>query len=345
MNGIISKTTISAIPSVEHSSGALHATPLVTVLMLAYNHESTIVQAIESIVEQSCKFSFELLIGEDCSTDKTLEICKQYQEKYSQIIRLITSDKNVGMHKNFARLWHRARGKFIAMCEGDDFWIDEKKLDRQVAWMKAHPGYAMCGTYTEIIEKKSKNKWQKCGQIRPAKEKSRYTVADLIPSYSFHFSSILLKKEGIFFPAWFWDVYCVDRPLYLLCAEQGGVGVIPEVMSVYRLHQGGVWSPSAYREKAAKGITLFQHIDAYFEYKYSKLIQKTLGEIMWFYMAESLEQNSRKEAFALLKMSLQYQWPRFSARRVKDIGVVLFRLGLPDLYKRIAGRPGNSCEG
>ena len=98
--------------------------PLVSVLMLAYNHSEFIKQAIASIINQETNgFTFEIIIGEDNSTDDTLDICKELQQKYPYLIRLIVSDGNVGMHRNFARLWIRAKGKYIAFCEGDDYWI------------------------------------------------------------------------------------------------------------------------------------------------------------------------------------------------------------------------------
>ena len=324
----------AAIPCHEYSGDRQHKKPLVSILMLAYKHEDFICQAIESIVSQQCNFVIELLIGEDCSKDQTRSICLSYVDKFPDVIRLYTAEVNVGMHRNFARIWYRARGKFLAMCEGDDFWCDEKKLQKQVDWMQKHPDAAMCGTFTRKIEQDDNQDWVESGLVRPAEIKKNYTLRDLIPGYTFHFSSILLRKQGIRFPSWFWDVYCVDRPLYLLCAEQGQVGCLPEVTSVYRLHQGGIWSPQHVQDKATQGIDLFEHVNEYFHHQYNSLIRRTLGEILWYYMSEALEQNDKATAKELLGKSLRYQLPRFSIRRLRSAVGCVARLYVPALFRR-----------
>jgi len=113
--------------------------PLVSVCMITYNHEIYIREAIEGVVGQQTDFSFELIIGEDCSTDRTREICLEYQKKYPAIVRVLISDTNVGMCDNHRRALDACRGKYIAFCEGDDFWHHPLKLAKQVEYMEAHP--------------------------------------------------------------------------------------------------------------------------------------------------------------------------------------------------------------
>lgn len=327
---------IKSIPAnfgVDRQEHSVTGCPLVSILMLAYNHENFISQAIESILAQQCAFPFELVIGEDCSSDATAQICRSYQNKYPDIICLVISERNCGMHQNFSRLRHRARGKYIAMCEGDDFWCDEHKLARQVDWMQQHPECSMVGAFTEVVEQNADGVWQSAGIIRPAVSKERYTIEDLIAGYSFHFSSILLRRKNIRFPDWFQQVYCVDRPLYLLSAEQGPVGCIPEVTSVYRLHRGGLWSPQDLLTKAEQGIELFDYINAYFQGRYKRIIRKTLGEITWYYMSEALWGDDLISARKLFIMSLRRQCPPGSLRRYSAICKVGIRLYLPRLYR------------
>lgn len=107
-------------------------TPLVSVCMTTYNHEKYISQAIESVLCQRTTFSFEVVIGEDCSTDNTLAICRQYEAQHPDIVRLITSEHNIGMHSNYRRTIEACSGKYIAMCDGDDWFSDENKLQMQV---------------------------------------------------------------------------------------------------------------------------------------------------------------------------------------------------------------------
>ncbi len=112
--------------------------PLVSVKMITYNHAPFIARAIEGVMQQKTDFSFELLIGEDCSTDGTREVVFEYQKKYPDVIRVITSDKNVGMKQNGLRVLKACRGKYIAYCEGDDYWHHPLKLQKQVDYLEGH---------------------------------------------------------------------------------------------------------------------------------------------------------------------------------------------------------------
>jgi len=135
-----SRYNIDAIPCKEISdSTVLPKTPLVSVKMLTYNHEPYIAQAIGGVLIQETDFPIELVIGEDCSTDGTRKIVFDYQKKHPDIIRVITSDHNVGMHKNSKRVTKACRGKYIAFCEGDDYWHHPKKLQMQVDYLESYP--------------------------------------------------------------------------------------------------------------------------------------------------------------------------------------------------------------
>jgi glycosyltransferase involved in cell wall biosynthesis len=117
----------------------LAANPRVSVLMITYNHAEYLAQAIEGVVSQLCDFPFELIIGEDASIDRTREIALAYQARYPQVIRVVYSMANVGMHANAGRIFERARGEFLAFCEGDDYWCAPDKLARQVELIRDHP--------------------------------------------------------------------------------------------------------------------------------------------------------------------------------------------------------------
>lgn len=135
LNGLV-------IPSIEYGDpGVLAKEPFVSVCMITYNHEDYIGQSIEHVVKQEMSFPIELIIGEDCSTDRTREIVFEYQRKYPDLIRVITSENNVGMRKNGLRSYEAARGKYIAFCEGDDYWHDSRKLQIQVDFLESNPDY------------------------------------------------------------------------------------------------------------------------------------------------------------------------------------------------------------
>jgi len=119
------------------------ATPLVSVKMITYNHKSYIRQAIECVLAQKTNFTFELVIGEDYSTDGTREIVFDYAKRYPDIIRVITSEQNVGMKQNGKRTADACRGKYIAYCEGDDYWHNPQKLQKQVDFLEKNSNYEM----------------------------------------------------------------------------------------------------------------------------------------------------------------------------------------------------------
>ena len=125
---------------------------MVSVDMPTYNHADYIVQAIESVLMQKVNFRYELVIGDDASTDGTQEVVIEYAKKYPDIIVPLCHKKNVGIIKNSISIKKRLRGKYIAILEGDDFWIDENKLQKQVDFMEKHPEYSLCFTSTNIIK-------------------------------------------------------------------------------------------------------------------------------------------------------------------------------------------------
>ena len=112
--------------------------PLISVGMITFNHAPYIARAIEGVVKQSTGVSFELVIGEDCSTDGTRDLVIEYQKKYRDIIRVVTSETNVGMRNNAMRTIMACRGKYIAFCEGDDYWHRSDKLQKQIAYLETH---------------------------------------------------------------------------------------------------------------------------------------------------------------------------------------------------------------
>jgi glycosyltransferase involved in cell wall biosynthesis len=118
-------------------------TPLLSIVTITYNHEPFIAKTIEGVLMQQVNFPIELIIAEDCSTDGTRAICQQYAEQYPALIRLITSESNVGAIANERRAMLAARGKYIAFCEGDDYWTDPLKLQKQVDFLESHLDYSV----------------------------------------------------------------------------------------------------------------------------------------------------------------------------------------------------------
>jgi glycosyltransferase involved in cell wall biosynthesis len=132
--------------------------PLVSVMITTYNHALFIEEAIEGVFRQETDFAFEVVIGEDCSTDGTRDIVLELQRKHPDLIRVITSEKNVGSAQNCYRSMKACRGKYVAFCEGDDYWHDPHKLQKQVEFLEGHPGYGMVHSDYDLYENRTKRR-------------------------------------------------------------------------------------------------------------------------------------------------------------------------------------------
>lgn len=112
--------------------------PLISIGIVSYNQESTIIECVESILQQETKYPYEIVISDDCSTDNTQEVIKELQKKYITKIKVLISNKNEGIGKNYKKLFHALSGKYIMICEGDDYWINPLKIEHQINYMENH---------------------------------------------------------------------------------------------------------------------------------------------------------------------------------------------------------------
>ena len=231
------------IPCQEISDQAvLSKNPLVSVKMITYNHEPYIAQAIEGVLMQETDFPIELIIGEDCSTDRTRGIVLDYQKKYPDIIRVITSQKNVRMQKNGLRTQKACRGKYIAYCEGDDYWHYPLKLQKQVNFLESNKKYSVCFHYVDVIDNKGK-----LIRKHDTLTKNIYEQKDIFVSNKreTRTCSMVCRKDCLPdpMPDFLMKVSAGDKFYKMLLLEDGYKGyVIKESMAFYRKHEGGVWS-------------------------------------------------------------------------------------------------------
>lgn len=174
------KTDVADVPCIETSDESqLCQNPVVSVCMLAYNHASYIRSAIEGVMKQQANFDYELIIGEDASTDSTRDICFEYQKRFPDKIRVLWSDRNVNDGDgNSTRVLSRCRGEFIAFCEGDDWWSDPLKLQKQVDIFKGNSNVAICFSNVRILNEAT-------GWIRSWNDGSDGFMPGLIPSQVF----------------------------------------------------------------------------------------------------------------------------------------------------------------
>lgn len=215
---------------------------LVSVNCITYNHEKYIGDAIEGFLMQKTNFDFEILIGEDCSTDNTKTICENYAKKAKGKIRLITSDSNVGARKNSERLLEHSRGKYIALCEGDDFWTDPYKLQKQVDYMESHPDCTLCFHAAKVVNENGK----KTGGLFRSYNVNSISITEEIITGGGEFcptASLFFPKKYIENPPdFFQKAHIGDYPLQMLLASYGYAYYIDEIMSAYRIGVSGSWT-------------------------------------------------------------------------------------------------------
>lgn len=224
---------------------------LVSIICITYNHEDYISTAIEGFLMQRTNFEFEILIGDDYSKDNTQQIIKSYINRFPDKIKLITSGKNIGARNNLKRTWEEAKGKYIAICEGDDYWTDEYKLQKQIDYMEANLECSLCCHNVEIYNETLK---KKVGIFKECIDKKFFVKDVIINGGGFLPSASLVYRKEIIdnLPEWYMNVSVGDYPLQMIASTYGYVYFMKDIMAVYRLNVPGSWTNSNYYSKKSK---------------------------------------------------------------------------------------------
>lgn len=235
----------------------------VSAIVISYNQEKYIAECLDGIFKQTGDFTVELVIGDDCSTDGTFEIIKNYVDKHSNNdveVKLLVTEKNIGMTKNLQRCLRACTGDFIAVCEGDDYWTDPLKLQKQVSFLAAHPECSICFHKINIY-------FQNTGEFLVFEPNKKlvgnvFITRDLLHEYFIGnlsccmYDAKYLKQvsDDLF------DLFIGDWMLNIYYSRFGKIGYLEEVMSVYRKHDGGAWGNEVSHKQARR---LHGHINAY----------------------------------------------------------------------------------
>lgn len=243
----------------------------VSVLMITYNQERYIAQAIESALKQETSFDYEIVIGEDHSTDGTREIVAELARNHPGKIKTLLAPSNQGGHRNFCETWKACRGQYIAILEGDDFWTSAAKLQRQADFLDQHPECSLCFHRVTVLHPDgSRSEF-------PEAAKERSNIEDILMGNFISTPSTMVRnglvKEP---PAWIQQLRMADWPMWVLHAVHGQLGYIDEVMAAYRMHSGGVWSLVPYAQRLVNGIPFYRNMDAALNFRYHGLISERL---------------------------------------------------------------------
>lgn len=224
-----------------------------SVICMTYNHGPYIEKALNGFVEQNTNFKFEVIIGDDCSSDDTSNIIKKYVERYPELFVFIQRNENIGARKNANSLCKIARGRYLALNEGDDYWTSPNKLQKQYDYMENNKSCAVCFHPVEIIDENDKDFLD----IFPKNlVKYKLTTDDLIKRNFIQTNSVVYR----------WNDIIKDRVLnylddvvmpgdwmrHLVISSFGEIHFIPEVMSTYRKNDGGMWGKLDHKERRLK---------------------------------------------------------------------------------------------
>lgn len=243
-------------------------TPLVSVLMTTYNHAPYIAQAIEGVLAQQTAFAVELVVGDDCSTDGTAAICRDYEARYPGRVRLVTGPENVGWRANYRRTFDACRGTYVAYCDGDDWWTDPRKLQMQADLMEADPGCGMCCTAAVDY-------YEATGERKPYPPEQytdfdrlllRTTVANCTTlarreSIAAYYAEVCPEKH----PEWLTD----DWPMWLWFAVHSRIRFIDHPTAVHRRLPVSVSHNTEYRKRIAFCDSLMD-ISLWFDARYGE---------------------------------------------------------------------------
>ena len=252
------------------------ARTLVSVCLITYNHAPFIRQAIESVLMQQTNFPWELVIADDCSTDGTRDILIEYQKKYPDIIRLLLREKNMGPARNFIDLISTPKSDLISYFEGDDYWTDPLKLQKQADILRSYQDVAISSHNTvKLVPNGNMVLYSNARKFTGPNSKNLFGIEDYIVQAFFHSSSIMYKRAELpELPPWYKDAFGGDYFLVLLLTMNGKkIHYVNENRTVYRINSQSISHFSTRIEILHNYLQHFEHFDEYSGYKYHKYLE------------------------------------------------------------------------
>lgn len=283
--------------------------PMVSISVTTYNMETYIAEGLDSWLCQKTSFPFEIVISDDGSEDGTRDIIAEYQKKYANI-RLINTG-HIGKMPNFIRSMQECRGKYVALCDGDDFWIDENKLQKQFDFMESHPDFVACFTNSYVWDVVTDTKkvaktqiWDEATTEGLLAHRDNDNV-QMSPGHT----STYFYRNGLVdtYPKWMYGDVMTDFPTYMLHSRYGKAKFINEFTAVYRHHPNGVSSKGWNAIKANKRrIFVYENVNHDFHYRYRKIINPILADYYFALGKLTYKTKSRIAAIPYLIKAILY---------------------------------------
>jgi glycosyltransferase involved in cell wall biosynthesis len=291
--------------------------PKVSVEVITYNQAQFIAQALDSVLNQKASFEWEIVVGDDCSTDGTREILRSYADRYPERIRLLLHPRRLGPHKlglegknNLLATYGACRGEYVALLEGDDYWTDDYKLEKQVRFLETHPSCSLCGH--PVAVEYSDARGQHWGTAIGESSKRIYSVEDFLrldTKPQMATPSMLFRRRSLRkLPAWFAEVFNGDYALQVLLAEQGDVGFLPDCMAAHRKYERG--TSRLYDTDpdfcSAMLLKLLVTLNEHFDYRFRSILERYIENeqrVVAAAAARSLASNTDRSE-TLIRISL-----------------------------------------
>lgn len=232
--------------------------PMVSVAMIAYNKAGVIADAIKGVVKQKTDFPFELIIVDDLSTDNTYNIAAEWAERYPEIIKLYRNSKNIGLQRNYLEAFSHCKGKYLAICDADDYWFCDKKLATQVKYMESNPDCAI--TFHRVVNyyEADNSKSLSNGGQQADTSITELSRSNFITNLSVVYRKNLVDLSQL--PIWITDDKSPDYALHMLYASHGKIHYFSKPMGVYRISSGSSWSMTEKFEKLKMSLIVREHL-------------------------------------------------------------------------------------
>lgn len=240
--------------------------PVISVMMLVYNHEIFIREALDSILMQITDLPYEIVIGDDASQDNTALILEEYRSKYPEIIRVISHPKNIGAMNNHKQTMQACRGEFVAICEGDDYWSDRHKLKKQHALLDSVPELSfVCHRVDYYYQKEKRMEPWGAEYFTPGQLYRKITIDTLFEPYLVKTVSVMYRASALNNEVAVKQDFFKDLFLFAMLLANGEAWFVNENMAVYRIHDQGIWSGQGSVRNLYSNVMTGIHLNRYFK--------------------------------------------------------------------------------
>lgn len=307
---------------------------IVSISCITYNHAPYIRACLDGFLMQKTSFVFEILIHDDCSTDGTREIIEEYSEKYPDLIFPIFQTENQyskgvrGMMTRFN--FPRCRGKYIALCEGDDYWTDIYKLQKQVDFLESNVDFSICFHNMKILYELDPSVIE---FTNSKNQESVSSILDLATKGNFIFTaSVVFKKPKDGFPNWLTELPIGDYAIHLFNAQFGKIKFLDELMGVYRIHEAGIWGAFSKEKLYDRWIPMLEQLQDKFSDEVNKILRaQKIYSLLDVYMI-SFEKKDSKKANEVVALIMEVN-PFFMAMKLTEIQNLLDKTLNSNAYK------------